>query len=202
MEKKIQASLLAADIFAYKPWIENLADSVDAFHIDFVDPSFADFIGVDFRIIPKMHELGYKFVVHYMANWNDQLIEKIASYKPAAMFFHQKQIKNYELFNKLKTITKVGITLELNEIPENSIMTEINDFILMNVPLGYCGQKFNDANIPLSHELKKQGKTIISDGGINLDNIMMLKHFDYLVMGKALNTTDINALNKALMDAE
>lgn len=202
MDKKIQASLLAADIFNYKPWMEKFAGYVDAFHIDFVDPSFAGFIGVDFRVISKMHELGYKFVVHYMACWNDELIEKIASYKPAAMFFHQKHIKNYELFHKLKTTTKIGIALELNETPESAAMADINDFILMNVPLGYCGQKFNDANIPLSHELKKQGKTIISDGGINLDNIKVVKHFDYLVMGNALNTTDISALHKALMDAE
>ncbi len=192
---KIHASMLAANIFDQANWISKLSSKVDAFHIDIIDPSVANYVGLDYRIIPKMHELGYEFYIHYMAKWNDELIIQMAEQKPAGIFFHQKHIQNRSLFEELKKSINVGIALEIGDFME----IDVQQYILMNVQLGYCGQKFDNRNIKLSHQLKAQGKTIISDGGITLDNITELKHFDALVIGNTLNKASVEEINERLM---
>jgi len=191
---EIHASLLAADIFEQQAWITKMAQHTNAFHVDIIDPSFANFVGLDFRIIPKLVQAEHKFYIHYMAKWNDELIAQMAEHKPAGMFFHQYKIDNHEHFESLKTKTNIGIALELNEEAKIDVQT----YVLMNVQLGYCGQKFSNENIAQSHALKQQGKTIISDGGITLETLEYVKHFDALVIGNALNITPIEKIREAI----
>lgn len=176
---KIHASVLAADVFSTEHWLqEKVAQNIDAFHVDIIDPSFANFIGVDFRIIEKIATMQ-AFYIHYMATWNTAFIEEILKLRPETIFFHQDKIGNMEYFHNISA----GIALRLGEQP----IIDVAEYVLMNVPLGYCGQTFNDASIQISHELKQRGKTTISDGGINLGNIHLLKHFDAAVIGAGLN---------------
>ena len=191
---EIHASLLAANIFDQENWINQFAAQIDAFHVDIIDPSFANFVGIDYRIIPKLAQMEHKFYIHYMAKWNDDLIKQMVDAKPAGMFFHQSRIENRLLFEQLSAFTKIGVALELGEMPS----FDVEHYLLMNVKLGYCGQEFNDANIELSHKLKKQGKTVFSDGGIKLEHLDLVKHFDAIVIGNTLNTTPIGQIYEKL----
>ncbi len=186
---KISASILAADIFNLESWIKKMIQQgIKIFHIDLIDPSFASYIGTDFKIIEKIAEIpGIIFDIHYMAKWNDELIHKIFEHKPRKIFFHTKKIENYDLFHKIKA----GIAIELQE--DDFLKSDnVNDYIIMSVPIGFSGQSYNNANEQIALELKNQKKHITADGGINPFNIKNIKFFDEFVVGNSLNKHSIS----------
>lgn len=173
----ITPSILAADIFELSNWINKMLNQgVKKFHIDIIDPSFADRLGVDCRIIDKLIELNVAFDVHYMAYWNDNFIKKLSAARK--IFFHQHAIKNFDLFNQINA----GIAIDINE----KVTIDVKEYIIMHVKPGYCGQKFDPTNLPLSKQLKSQGKYIIADGGITPLLIGDLVCYDELVLGATL----------------
>ena len=186
---KIHASTLCMNTMAPKTWIKNLLDQkIDAFHIDIVDPSFANYIAPDFAIIKELTK--HPYWIHYMATWNEAFITKLMQLNPLGIYFHQKHIKNTEFFHNIKG----SIALELDESP----FIDCKNYLLMNVKLGYSGQSFCTNNITQSHELKKNGKIIASDGGINLENISELMHFDDIIIGSALNKNKVSDFREKL----
>lgn len=196
---KIYPSVLAFDLFKLEELIAKFASITSALHVDIIDASVSNFIGVDFRILKKLHILGHKFNVHYMAKWNDELVAEIFEYQPTQTFFHKKHIGNTAMFENLKNQYDIGMAIELDEI---IIEEDIATYLLMNVPLGHCGQKFSDGNIKLSYQLQLAGKKIISDGGINLENIDKVRHFDAVVIGNALMQNPISHFQENLQNNE
>lgn len=199
---KIQPSILAADIFHLEKWIENLANSgIDTFHIDFVDPSFANTIGIDFRILEKLQQMNLKFTVHYMAYWNEGMISQILKYHPTSLFLHSAKIQDMNFFKQISQTHNIGIAIELNEFAENEMPNiDCPEYLLMNVKLGYCGQTFNDSNLPLARKLQTLGKKITSDGGITLENIDQIVYFDSIVIGNALNKNSVEEFTSKFPD--
>lgn len=195
----IHASLLAFDIFELKNAIKNLHNVVDAFHVDFIDPSVAPAIGLDTRILQKLSDINAKFHIHYMACWNEDLVKHMLSYHPATIFFHERLI-NKESFKNLSQNHNLGIAIEVGEYEIDkacpALELDMQEYLLMNVKLGKCGQKFQDNNLELSKKLKKEGKIITSDGGINIENICTLSHFDNLVIGNGLGAHSVEELKK------
>jgi len=189
---KIYASVLAADPFNLENWLKSMVlQGIDGFHIDLIDPTFANFLGLDSRIVAKMADFGLPFVVHYMSNWNDKLIQEFASHNPEKMFFHAKKIENWPLFEQLDA----GLAIELGENPPK---IEVKEYTLMNVKLGYCGQNFDPENLELSKNLQKRGKIITSDGGINLLNLAKIAHFDKIVIGNGLKNTTVQKIKEKI----
>lgn len=176
---KISPSVLAFDIFELENSIKNLvAENVEKLHVDIIDPSFANYIGVDFKLIEKISKIGIKFDVHYMALWNEELIKKILELGVRKIFFHQERINNLDFFNSINA----GIAIEIGE----KVKIDCDEYIIMHVIPGYCNQKFDETNLELSKQLKKENKIIIADGGVNFETIEQLKHYDELVIGSAL----------------
>ncbi len=179
---KIFGSILAADSLNYEKWIDhNIKDGIDGIHIDLIDSSFADYIGVDFSLISKIKQKGIEFDIHYMMKWSESLIEKILQYNPRCLFLHEKAIDRNYFFNKKNA--NLGIAIEL----DGFYTIDCQEYLIMNVTPGYSGQKFNEKNINLAKELKAEGKTITSDGGITINNIQKVKFFDEVVVGSGLS---------------
>lgn len=194
---KIHASVLAADIFDLNAWLKNLiTQGVDAFHIDLIDPSFANCIGLDSRIAEKISEMNIPFTIHYMAYWNDELIVNLSKLGPQKMFFHTKHIRNLDLFHKING----GIAIEVAEVFDLDSAINVDEYLLMSVRLGYCGQSFDEYNLSLSKTLKNRGKIITCDGGINIENISKVAHFDNIVIGSGLSKSTIAELKTKLLD--
>lgn len=180
---ELHASLLSAPILKLGEWIEEKQkQGIRIFHVDFIDPTFADYIGIDFKIIDEFSKKGIEFWVHYMASWNEILLQKIAEKKPKGIFLHQRCIKDYDKLQILKQHTKIGIALEIGE----KIEYDCDEYLLMSVKAGYAGQEFNIDGIKQAEELRAKGKKLTADGGITPKTIKYVKDFDYVVIGSAL----------------
>ena len=190
---KLFASLLACKPNEYERWIkEKINEGIDGFHLDFIDPSFANFVGMDLRIIEYIESLNIPFDIHYMMHFNPQLAQNLINSKAEVVFFHQKKTPE----NFIKENKKAGIALEINEEIKLELNIEAKEYLFLNVKPGYCGQSFQENNLIQAKQMQEKGCKITSDGGITPENSKSIGFFDKLIIGSALNKHHVNEFKK------
>ena len=163
----------------------------DYFHIDVMDGNFVENnnqeIMIEYATTLK-HITNIGIDVHLMCNNIEYYIDEYIDLEPDSITFHIEAINNkkqaIDIINDLKLNNiKVGIAInpdtELESIYE--YLPFIHKILIMTVIPGKGGQKLIESTVDKIKKLKKylyekNLETIIeADGGINKDNINILK---------------------------
>ena len=139
-------------------------------------------------------------------NW----IEKCASVRASSIVGHIEKMKDQtEFVRKVREAgSGVGLAIDLNtpmgEI-EKAVLADLDTILLMSVPAGFGGQKFDQtvlekiSKLDQIRENDKYSYMIHVDGGITLDNIKSVERrgADEVSVGKRLFEGDLKVnINK------
>ncbi len=205
---EVSASILNMD---NKNAIKNLYELetalIDYFHIDVMDGKF-----VKDNTIEKMIEYSeyississLPLDIHLMVEDVEQYIKSFSVFEPNLITFHIEARKNKEeIFELIKLVkesnSRVGLAIKPNTKIEEiyNYLPYIHSVLIMTVEPGLGGQELIPETIEKISRMKKyleQEKLevdIQADGGINLQNIDLLKQagVSNVVVGNALMKT-------------
>ena len=205
---EVSASILNMDNEnAIKNLYELETALIDYFHIDVMDGKF-----VKDNTIEKMIEYSeyississLPLDIHLMVEDVDQYIKSFSVFEPNLITFHIEARKNKEeIFELIKLVkesnSRVGLAIKPNTKIEEiyNYLPYIHSVLIMTVEPGLGGQELIPETIEKISRMKKyleQEKLevdIQADGGINLQNIDLLKQagVSNVVVGNALMKT-------------
>ena len=196
---KIFPSILSADFSKLGEEIKILEEAqVDGLHIDVMDGRFVNNITIGMPVIRSIRKYSNLFFdVHLMIEAPDKYIKDFANAGADGITFHIEATK--DPFNTLSLIKecnkKAGISIKPEtEIPDKSLLKDIDLLLVMSVNPGFGGQKYIDAvNEKIENLLKIRYENdlhfdIEVDGGINKDNIFSVAKCgaDIAVVGSAI----------------
>lgn len=182
----------------------------DYFHIDVMDGKFVEQDTSKFMLESAQtikHISNVPLDVHLMVEDVEAFVEEYLPLNPMYITIHYESFKDKQESNKIiKKIkqedVKVGISIKPNTKVEEikEYLQYINLVLVMTVEPGYGGQTFMQENVSKIKELKEYAESnsldyyIEADGGINLDNISLIKEAgcDIAVVGTAI----VNAEDK------
>ena len=176
----------------------------DYFHIDVMDGKF-----VNNYTVEQMKEYTNQIKqisnipldVHLMVDDIKTFIDEYIPYEPNTITFHIEACKNREKVNRYIEYLKenniqVGISVKPNTIIEDifEYLPYIHTVLIMTVEPGFGGQKLIPETVEKVRKLKEHIEKnnievdIEVDGGINLDNVSLLKEAgaNKIVVGTAL----------------
>lgn len=205
---EVSASILNMDNEnAIKNLYELETAQIDYFHIDVMDGKF-----VKNNTTEKMIEYSeyississLPLDIHLMVEDVEQYIKSFSVFEPNLITFHIEARKNKEeIFELIKLVkesnSRVGLAIKPNTKIEEiyNYLPYIHSVLIMTVEPGLGGQELIPETIEKIRRMKKyleQEKLevdIQADGGINLQNIDMLKQagVSNVVVGNALMKT-------------
>lgn len=205
---EVSASILNMDNEnAIKNLYELETALIDYFHIDVMDGKF-----VKDNTTEKMIEYSeyississLPLDIHLMVEDVEQYIKSFSVFEPNLITFHIEARKNKEeIFELIKLVkesnSRVGLAIKPNTIIEEiyNYLPYIHSVLIMTVEPGLGGQELIPETIEKISRMKKyleQEKLevdIQADGGINLQNIDLLKQagVSNVVVGNALMKT-------------
>ena len=175
----------------------------DYFHIDVMDGKF---VKDDTTEKMKIYSDNLKNItnipldVHLMVQDVKKYVDIFSPNEPNRITFHVEATKNKEevinLINYIKQYSKVGIAISPNTVVESvcEYLPLIHQVMVMTVEPGKGGQALIPETIEKIKKLREYidsnnlDTEIEADGGINLDNIKMLKNagVDISVVGTYL----------------
>lgn len=178
---QIAASLLSANPLMLDEEMHSLEGVVDRLHIDVMDGHFAPNLafGVDtIKAIPSIWKKDLHLMVshpHVVSRWFDARDVDTIIFHPQAVKYPEKLI--HELQDR-KINAGIAISPEVTISQINTLLAMVDYVLIMGVHPGFSGQRmlleqtlekirFIHAKYPQAH--------IAVDGGVNLDNIRMLK---------------------------
>lgn len=205
---EVSASILNMDNEnAIKNLYELETALIDYFHIDVMDGKF-----VKYNTTEKMIEYSeyississLPLDIHLMVEDVEQYIKSFSVFEPNLITFHIEARKNKEeIFELIKLVkesnSRVGLAIKPNTKIEEiyNYLPYIHSVLIMTVEPGLGGQELIPETIEKISRMKKyleQEKLevdIQADGGINLQNIDLLKQagVSNVVVGNALMKT-------------
>ena len=196
---KIFPSILSADFSKLGEEIKLLENSdADGIHIDVMDGAFVPNITFGMPIIKSIRKYSNLFFdVHLMINEPDRYIEAFADSGADGITFHIEATSNpHSTISLIKNKgKKVGVSVNPDtDIPDKSLLKDVDLVLVMSVNPGFGGQKYIEAvNKKIENLLKIRyendlGFEIQVDGGINKDNInnVVKSGADIIVVGNAV----------------
>lgn len=176
-------------------WL-NLADEIhslqhagfDAFHIDIMDGNFVDNLAINLYELKAIRSVtNIPLEVHLMVQDPYSYLNKIAEIGVGSIYVHvEANCDMAKLINKIKSLgCKAGIAFNLytDLVYERSFYTDIDAVLIMSVPAGFSGQKFNPFIINKVSKLAKffnennlDKIEIQVDGGLSFIAIKKLIH--------------------------
>lgn len=180
--------------------IKNLSNtSTDYIHLDVMDgkfvPSKVDFIEEKDLLL----EIKKPLDIHLMVEDVEKYIDLYKSFNPTYITFHIEVNKDInDLISKVKSITKVGISIK----PDTDIekikpyLNQIDLVLIMSVEPGKGGQSFIESSVQKIEELydireKNNFDYVIEvDGGINSETIKKVSKCDIAVSGSYVTNSD------------
>lgn len=173
--------------------------STEYIHLDIMDGIF---------VPPKVGLLEEKEIlletkkpldIHLMVEDVYSYIEFYKVFHPEYVTFHLETKQNItELIKEVKRISKVGLSMKPNTKIEEILpyLPFIDLVLVMSVEPGYGGQKFMMSSIEKIEELYKIREergypfVIEVDGGVNDENIHLLKQCDIIVAGSYITNAE------------
>lgn len=154
---------------------------ISQIHIDVIDTTFADNISFGPEIINQILENDFIFQIHIMIKEPLKLLNQINMKNIHTIVVHSH-------YNEIKSILsksniKIGVAIDPDQIIED---VGADFYLVMTVKPGFGGQKMINNCLKKIDQAKSMGLTVGVDGGINTENIHLVKHSDYIVIGSAL----------------
>jgi ribulose-phosphate 3-epimerase len=166
--------------------------SFDYIHLDVMDKVFVNNFNCPMNEKLLLQETNKKLDVHLMVEDVESYIDEYMSLDPEFITFHVETKDVSKMISKIKeTKIKVGLSIKPNTEIEKLVphLNNIDLVLLMSVEPGYGGQIFLSNTIEkikfLNHyRIENNLKYLIEvDGGINDQNISLLKDVDIVVIG-------------------
>ena len=196
-EIRITPSILNADFSRLDQEIRKIAEVSDLLHLDVMDDVFVPNFTFDFEAASAIIKTSVLPVdAHLMVANVDDIAVQYAEIGCASVTIHAEATKNIP--QTLRNIRKAGSRSSLGIKPNtdisdyNSVIDDVDMFLIMTVEPGFGGQKFMSAMM----EKVKQTRNIIGDrpiwlqvdGGISLETIEMAREAgaDTFVAGSAV----------------
>ena len=196
---KIFPSILSADFARLGDEIKLLETTdADGIHIDVMDGNFVDNITFGMPIISAIRKYSNLFFdVHLMIKSPNKYIKAISDSGADGITFHIEAVSDpFETIKLIKEENKkVGISVKPEtDLPDKSILKDIDLVLVMAVEPGFGGQKYIEAvNKKIENLLKIRYENdlhfeIQVDGGITRDNIGVVAKCgaDIVVAGSAV----------------
>jgi len=200
---KIFPSILSADFARLGDEIKLLETAAaDGIHIDVMDGCFVDNITFGMPIIKAIRKYSNLFFdVHLMISDPNKYIKEFSDAGADGITFHIEA--SSDPFETIKLIKgcgkKAGISIKPEtDLPDKSILKDIDLVLVMSVNPGFGGQKYIESvNNKIEQLLKIRYENdlhfeIQVDGGINKSNIDKVARFgaDIAVVGSAIFNAD------------
>jgi ribulose-phosphate 3-epimerase len=178
---KIFPSILTNDPDELKELISQVEGVVDFASIDIIDGKFADNKTIDPQALVGF-DTSLKFDFQLMVNEPVNWVEKCASAGAERIVGHIEQMSDQvEFVGKVQEVgASIGLGLDLKTPVtklDSTILTNLDTILVMSVPAGFGGQKFDKKALEKVRELNKiRAKDdtpykIHVDGGVTSDNI-------------------------------
>ncbi|MBR5925867.1 MAG: ribulose-phosphate 3-epimerase [Firmicutes bacterium] len=196
---KLAPSILSADLANLEKQVKLIQKGgADYVHYDVIDGQFAPNITFGAPLLKCLAaKTDMPFDVHLMIETPELRIEDFCFPNTEYIVVHQEACKHlHRVIQQIKALgKKAGVALN-PATPVSAIMPVLGDLdlvLVMSVNPGFSGQKFIPSSVLKVCELdeirKKEelGYVIEVDGGVNLENCVMLKDAgaDILVAGNA-----------------
>jgi ribulose-phosphate 3-epimerase len=178
---KIFPSILTKDPDELKEMVSQVEGVVDFVSIDIIDGKFADNKTIDPQALSSLDtiiKLDFQLMVHEPINW----VEKCASVGAERIVGHIEEMSDQVEF--VGKVQEVGISIGLGidlDTPiselDSTILTNLDAVLVMGVPAGFGGQKFDKSalkKIKALDSIRKKDATpfkIHVDGGVTSANI-------------------------------
>ena len=178
---KIFPSILTSDPDELKELISQVEGIVDFVSIDIIDGKFADNKTVDPQALVDF-DTNLKFDFQLMVNEPINWVEKCAAAGAERIVGHIEQMSDQvEFVGKVQEVgASIGLGLDLDTPVsklDSTILTNLDTILVMSVPAGFGGQKFDKKALKKVRELSKirtkddTPYKIHVDGGVSFDNI-------------------------------
>lgn len=178
---KIIPAILTDNPTKLQEMILKAEDVVDSIQIDVIDGKFADNVTIDPRLLKDIDtnlKLDFHLMVKNPINW----IEKCVHVSTDRIIGHIEMMPDQvEFVGKVTEAgLKVGLAIDLSTPVSKldpAILTNLDVVLVMSVPAGFGGQKFDQKalnKIKKLDEIRVRDDTpyaICEDGGITFDNI-------------------------------
>lgn len=196
---KIFPSILNADFARLGDEVKLLETAgADGIHIDVMDGVFVDNITFGMPIVKAIRKYSNLFFdVHLMIENPDKYIKNFSDAGADGITFHIEATK--DPFRTIELIKaqgkKVGLSIKPEtNLPDKSLLKDIDLLLVMSVNPGFGGQKYIEAVNKKIQDLSKiryendLNFDIQVDGGINMENIADVKNAgaDIVVVGSAI----------------
>ena len=200
---KIFPSILSADFAKLGDEVKSLEEAnVEGLHIDVMDGRFVDNITIGMPVIKSLRKYSNLFFdVHLMIENPNKYIKRFSEAGADGITFHIEAVT--DPFNTVNLIKaegkKVGISIKPEtELPDKSLLKDIDLLLIMSVNPGFGGQKYIEAvNKKIEDLVKIRNENNLKfdievDGGINKDNIFEVAKCgaDIAVVGSAIIKAD------------
>lgn len=195
---KIYPSLISSDILSLRDTIRTLNSMCHGYHLDVMDDHFVPNLtwGPAFiKAIAK--ETTLPLQIHLMVDDPHIWVSRLTLRKHDSFIFHYEAIQDLEIAQNLidevrEHDMRVGIALNPETLVDDvaPLLSSVDEVLVMSVNPGFSGQKFIDVTekVKKLKEIRKQlssSYTIAMDGGINKENIPMLKKAGVEIVGVA-----------------
>ncbi len=173
-------------------------------HLDIMDGKFVPNTTPGVGMLKKINKFDFVFDTHLMVDNPINYIDKFYNAGSDIITFHYEAVKDVlPLIRKIKSLgIKCGISIKPATDPKVLLpyLKELDQILIMSVEPGFGGQKFMESSLDkikyldeLRNKNDEYNYLIEVDGGINLDNVEMVRNAgcNVVVMGTALiNSTD------------
>ncbi len=182
---KVSSSILAADLNNLRAEVKRVEQAgVDMIHVDVIDGQFGPNITFGPAIVEAIRRVTHLPIdLHLMVYRPERLLKPFIEAGSDIISTHLEACNSSTLKNILSLIESHGRKKGIALKPETKLspkairlLDELDMFVVMSVPPGFSGQRFNPTVLPKIRELKSIVETnglqfdIEADGGINVEN--------------------------------
>ena len=168
-------------------------------HLDIMDGKFVPNTTPGVSMLKKINKFNFVFDTHLMVEDPINYIDKFYQAGSDIITFHYEAVKEVlPLIRKIHSLgIKCGVSIKPKTSPEVLLpyLKEIDQILIMSVEPGFGGQKFMESALDkikyfddLRNNSDEYNYLIEVDGGINLDNVELVRNAgcNVVVMGTAL----------------
>lgn len=220
MSANISVSILNLSFKNLSESLQTLKNiGIKTIHIDIIDTSFAQNISFGPEIINQILEFDFSFELHFMIENPLPILKKIRLDKVERITVHshynevvqfvRTPIINHNINNKPTEINlmafaqnniplkdcrnsaiKIGIALNPEDNIPDFTHFKPDHILVMTVNPGFGGQSLIKECVEKIKKIQEFQIEVGVDGGVNLENIHLVRHANYIVIGSALTKSE------------